>query len=133
MLGSGGVEKDTLRNVRETGEFTINAVDRAMADGMNATSASFGPEESEWGPSGFTPLASELVRPARVAESPAQMECRLFTIIEHGDGPTAARYVVGEVVRLHVREDAYETIARLGGPEYLDTGTGERFGLRRPL
>ena len=133
VLGGGGVEKDTLRNVRETGEFTINAVDRAMADGMNATSAPLAPEESEWGPSGFTPLASEIVAPARVAESPAQMECRLFAILEHGRGPTAARYVVGEVLRLHVREGAFETISRLGGPDYLDTATGERFGLRRPL
>ncbi len=133
VLGSGGVEKDTLRNVRETGEFTINAVDRAMAVGMNATSAPFGPDESEWGPSGFTPLASEIVQPARVAESPAQLECRLFAIVEHGSGPTAARYVMGEVVRLHLRTGTFETISRLGGAEYLDTETGERFGLSRPV
>lgn len=132
VLGSGGVEKDTLRNVRETGEFTVNTVDRSMAAGMNAASAALAREESEWGPSGFTPLASEVVAPARVAQSLAQMECRLFTIVEHGSGPTAARYVVGEVVRLHVREEAFGTIARLGGPDYLDAATGERFSLPRP-
>lgn len=132
VLNGRGEEKDSLRNVRETGEFTVNTVDRAMARGMNAASASLGPDESEWGPSGFTPLASEVVRPARVAESLAQMECRLFAIVAHGEGPTAARYVVGEVVRLHLREGAFATIARLGGPDYLDTETGERFGLERP-
>lgn len=133
VLSGGGVEKDTLRNIRETGEFTVNTVGRAMAEGMNRTSVSMAPHESEWGPSGFTPLASEIVRPPRVTESLAQMECRLFTILEHGEGPTAARYVVGEVLRLHVREDAFETISRLGGADYLDTATGERFTLDRPV
>lgn len=132
VLSGGGVEKDSLRNVRETGEFVVNTVDRSMAEGMNATSAALGPEESEWELSGFTPLASETVRPSRVAESLAQMECRLFTIVEHGHGPTAARYMIGEVLRLHRRDAAFTTIARMGGPQYIDSSTGEQFGLQRP-
>ena len=132
VLDGRGEEKDSLRNVRETEEFTVNTVDRPMAPGMNAASAALAADESEWGPSGFTPLASEVVTPARVAQSLAQMECRLFRIVEHGDGPSAARYVIGEVVRLHLAEGAFETIARLGGADYLDTENGERFGLTRP-
>jgi len=132
VLNGAGEEKDSLRNVRETGEFVVNTVDRAMAVGMNAASASLAPHESEWELSGFTPMPSDLVRPPRVAESHAQMECRLFDIVAHGSGPTAARYVIGEVVRLHIREDVFETIARMGGSEYFDTATGERFGLNRP-
>lgn len=131
-LSGKGLEKDTLRNVRATGEFTVNTVDRAMALGMNATSASLTPEESEWETSGFTMEPSERVRPARVRESLAQMECRLFQVVEHGEGPSAARYIIGEVVRLHLAEGAFETVARMGGPEYLDTATGERFTLERP-
>lgn len=131
-LNGRGQEKDSLRNVRETGEFTVNTVHRAMAIGMNEASASLQPHESEWGRTGFTPLASDLVRPARVAESLAQMECRLFTVVEHGQGPSASRYVIGEVVRLHVSDAGFETIARMGGPEYIDSATGERFGLVRP-
>ena len=133
VLNGRGEEKDSLRNVRETGEFTVNTVDRRMAEGMNAASAALGPHESEWEPSGFTPLASEVVKPARVRESLAQMECRLFTVVSHGEGPTAARYVVGEVLRLHLVDGAFETIARLGGADYLDTANGERFDLRRPV
>ncbi len=132
VLNAVGGEKDSLRNARETGEFVVNTLDRGMAGGMNATSAALGPEESEWEPSGFTPLPSEVVRPPRVAESLAQMECRVFAIVAHGDGPTAARYVIGEVVRLHLRDGAFETIARMGGKEYIDTATGERFDLERP-
>jgi flavin reductase (DIM6/NTAB) family NADH-FMN oxidoreductase RutF len=131
-LNGAGREKDTLRNIRETREFVVNTVDRTMAEGMNATSAAFAAEESEWEPSGFTPLSSDLVGPARVAESLAQMECRLFEIVEHGDGPSAARYVIGEVLRLHLRPGTFVSIARMGGPEYLDTARAETFGLTRP-
>ncbi len=131
-LDAKGGEKDTLRNIREAGEFTVNAVDRRMAYGMNAASAALARHESEWEPSGFTPLESELVRPARVAESPAQMECRLFSIVAHGHGPSAARYVIGEVLRLHLRDEPFHPLARLGGPDYLDLANGERFALPRP-
>lgn len=127
-----GEDKDSLRNIRETREFVINTVDRAMASGMNETSASLGPDESEWESSGFTALASELVRPPRVEESLAQMECRLFEIVAHGEGASAARYVIGEVVRLHLREAPFSSIARMGGADYFDTTTGERFTIERP-
>ncbi|RYG15248.1 flavin reductase family protein [bacterium] len=132
VLNSRGEEKDSLRNVRETGEFVVNTVDRPMALGMNETSAALAPHESEWELADFTPLASELVRPARVQESPAHLECRVFEIVEHGSGPTAARYVIGEVLCLHLRIGEYSTIARMGGPHYIDAGTGEQFSLKRP-
>ena len=132
-LNGKGEEKDSLRNVRETGEFVVNTVHRSMAKGMNAASASLGPEESEWEATGFTRLESELVRPLRVAESLVQLEFRLFSILAHGAAPTAARAVVGEVVRLHLREGGFETIARLGGRDYLDSESGNRFEMDRPF
>ena len=98
-LNSKGQEKDSLRNVRETREFVINTVHFEMAEEMNATSASFAPDVSEWDGTQFEKLPSEVVKPPRVAESFAQMECRLFEVVAHGDGPTAARYVIGEVLR----------------------------------
>ncbi|HVL37907.1 MAG TPA: flavin reductase family protein [Fimbriimonadaceae bacterium] len=141
-LNARGEPKDSLRNVEETREFVVNIVTRAMAEGMNATSPEFGPEFDEWSVSGFRPLASDCVRPARVAESPAQFECRLFQVLRHGDGPSAAAYVVGEVVRIHVAHEAWDgqsllldqvrPIARLGGSEYLDTASGEIFTMPRP-
>lgn len=141
VLDGQGREKDTLRNVLATGEFVVNVVHREMAERMNATSWSFPPEASEWEASGLTPLASDLVHPARVAESFVQMECRLHQIVEHGDGPSAARYVIGEVACFHVASDLLSEgrkvpdlglIARLGGPDYLDGATGQRFTLPRP-
>lgn len=136
-LGRGG-EKDTLRNVRATGEFVVSLVTRAEADGMNATSAPLPAGESEWPAGGFTKVASSLVRPPRPAECPVSFECRLHAIVEHGDGIGSARYVVGEIVAVWMRADLvgntgdFAPIARLGGPDYLDLATGERFALERP-
>jgi flavin reductase (DIM6/NTAB) family NADH-FMN oxidoreductase RutF len=141
-LTTKALEKDSLRNVRETREFVVNTVHRAMAHGMNATSASLEPDESEWGLSGFTPVPSEVVRPPRVGESFAQMECRLFEIVHHGTGASSARYIIGEVVRLHARAELWvdgkldlarvEAIGRMGGGSYVDTGSLELFQLDRP-
>lgn len=143
VLNADGGEKDSLRNVRETGEFVVNIVHRPMAEGMNRTSAPLLPHESEWEPSGFTALRSVLVGPPRVAESLVQFECRLFSIVEHGAGPTAARYIIGEVLLAHVapslmeagriQGDRIRPIARMGGPNYVDTEALELFRLDRPV
>ena len=57
---------------------------------------------------GFTAMASEVVRPPRVAESPAQMECKLLQVIYVSRAPGAGVIVLGEVVRFHVRENLFE-------------------------
>lgn len=139
VLGSGGAKKDTLRNIEETGEYVVNLVTREMAEGMNETSGAYPHDFDEWAVSGFTRLASEVVAPARVGESAVQFECRLFQVVGHGDGAGAGRYVIGEVARAHVRSDVVEgglagfaPISRLGGPDYLDLASGERFGMSRP-
>jgi flavin reductase (DIM6/NTAB) family NADH-FMN oxidoreductase RutF len=134
-------EKDTLRNIRETGEFVVNLVHREMGQRMNLTSKGYPHEISEWEVSGFTPIASVKVQPPRVKESLVHFECRLHSVIEHGDGVGAARYVVGEVLLAHLAEDVWNgrivdervrPIARMGGPKYLDTASLEFFEMLRP-
>ena len=133
--------KDSLANISARGEFVVNIVERAMAEGMNATSYRFPAEFDEWAVAGFTPLASERVAPMRVAQSPVHLECMLHKIVPHGDSPGSANYVIGEIVRFHVAEHLWdgerlagapETIARLGGDGYLDTGLLDKFTLPRP-
>ncbi len=132
-------EKDTLENIRATGEMTVNLVTRTESLGMNATAAAFPRGHSEWEASGFTPFPSTKVLPARVAECAASLEARLVTIVEHGDSTGAARYVIGEIVAVHLDERLlgntpdFRPIARLGGADYLDMDSGERFELKRPL
>ncbi|MCS7065947.1 MAG: flavin reductase family protein, partial [Fimbriimonadales bacterium] len=97
-----GRPKDTLRNVEATGEFVVNIAPYELAQRMNETSADFEYGVSEFEQVGLTPLPSQFVKPYRVAESPIQMECRLFQVVRHGTGALAANYVIGEVLCFHV-------------------------------
>lgn len=138
IRAGGGRKKDTLVNIEETGEFTVNLVDRAMAEGMNQTSGLYPADIDEWPFSGFTQAESLVVRPARVAESPASFECRLHQVAFCGEEGGGAAFVIGEIVAMHVRTELtdsltrFNPISRLGGPEYLDLASGEIFGLERP-
>jgi flavin reductase (DIM6/NTAB) family NADH-FMN oxidoreductase RutF len=141
-LDRNGRPKDSLKNVQETGEFVVNTVHRAIAEDMNQTSAAFPPEVSEWDHCGFTPMPSDAVRPARVAESLVQFECKLFQIVPHGHGAGSAAYVIGEVVRAHysaelfennaLRHGAIQLIGRLGKPGYFDMEGADTFDITRP-
>jgi flavin reductase (DIM6/NTAB) family NADH-FMN oxidoreductase RutF len=133
--------KDTLRNVEETGEFVINVVSEAIATAANATAAEVPPEVDEFVLSGLTPLASELVRPARVAESPAQMECKLLQVIYTSHEPGGGVIVLGEIVRFHIRKDlvddfrvdpaGLDAVGRMAGNTW--ARTRDRIELIRPL
>jgi flavin reductase (DIM6/NTAB) family NADH-FMN oxidoreductase RutF len=132
--------KDTLRNIEETGEFVVNIVSEEIAEQMNKTAAEVPPEVDEFALSGLTPLASDLVKPFRVAESKVQMECRLHQIIRVSDKPGGGILVLGQVVLFHVLDsllDGYKVdagklnaIGRMGGPTYVRTQ--DRFDLDRP-
>jgi flavin reductase (DIM6/NTAB) family NADH-FMN oxidoreductase RutF len=132
--------KDTLHNVEATGEFVVNIVSEEFAEQMNRTSAEVAPEVDEFTLSGLTPLASDLVKPPRVAESKAQMECRLHQIVRVSDKPGGGILVLGEVLRFHVLDSLLEgyridpeklnAIGRMGGPTYVRTH--DRFDMQRP-
>ena len=132
--------KDTLRNVINTREFVVNIVSEDFAVGMNATSAQVAPEVDEFELSGLTPLASELIKPPRVAESHIHMECRLLQVVQVSDKPGGGSLVLGEVLRFHVREDLVENfhidpdklrpVGRMAGNTYVRTT--DRFDLERP-
>jgi flavin reductase (DIM6/NTAB) family NADH-FMN oxidoreductase RutF len=137
----GTVEpKDTLRNVEETGEFVINVVSEAIAAAANASSAEVPPQVDEFVLSGLTPITSVAVRPPRVAESPAQMECKLLQIIYTGHALGSGVIVLGEVLRFHLREDLIEdfrvdpagldAVGRMAGNTWVRTR--DRFELIRP-
>jgi flavin reductase (DIM6/NTAB) family NADH-FMN oxidoreductase RutF len=90
--------------------------------------------------SGLTPVPSEAVRPPRVAESPAQMECKLLQVIYTGHAPGSGVIVLGEVVRFHVREELVEdfrvdpagldAVGRMAGNAWVRTR--DRIELIRP-
>jgi flavin reductase (DIM6/NTAB) family NADH-FMN oxidoreductase RutF len=130
-------DKDTVRNVRATGEFVVNVADHALVERMNLTSADAPPDVSEFELAGLTPLEGEHVRSAIVAEAPVALECRLTEVVEVGNG----RVVIGEVLAFHVAERLWteqgrvdparlDAVARMGGSTY--STTRDRFELRRP-
>ena len=100
-----GEEKDTLQNIREAGEYVINIVTSTMAEKMNQSSYPYERGDDEFDRVGFTRLASDMVKPPRVAESPIQFECRLFKLVQHGEGALASNYIIGEILKAHVAED----------------------------
>lgn len=137
-----GRPKDTLRNIIATGEFVVNVVTYGMRDKMNYASAEFPYGVSEFGQAGFTSAASVRVEPPRVGESPLAIECRLFQVVKHGDGPLSANYVIGEVVYFHVCKTLMpegvldptrvEYIARMGGDWYSRCDGESMFEMPRP-
>jgi flavin reductase (DIM6/NTAB) family NADH-FMN oxidoreductase RutF len=112
------LRKDTLANVEATGEFVVNVVSEAIAHAANITAAEVPPEVDEFALAGLTPIPSEVVRAARVAESPAHMECKLLQIIYTSRKPGGGVIVLGEIVRFHVREDLIDNFRV--DPEGLD-------------
>jgi flavin reductase (DIM6/NTAB) family NADH-FMN oxidoreductase RutF len=140
IRGGDGQRKDTLHNVEATGEFVVNIVSEDFAPGMNISSAEFPPDVDEFTESGLTPIPSDLVKPPRVAESRASMECRLAQVVHVSPNPLGGSLVIGEVLRFHIDDeiiDGYKidpgklhAIGRMGGPTY--TRTTDRFDMPRP-
>jgi len=132
--------KDTLRNVEETGEFVVNVVTDQIAAAANATAAEVPPEVDEFKLAGLTPLPSTMVRPPRVAESPAHMECKLMQVIYTSRKPSGGVIVLGEIVRFHIREElidgfridpaGLDAVGRMAGNTWVRTR--DRIELVRP-
>lgn len=129
-------DKDTIANVRATGEFVVNLVSWELRDAMNVTSTPVPHGVDEFGLAGLQPLPSVIVRPPRVAASPANLECRVLRIVgidAELPGETPSTVVFGRVVGLHI-QDAYldaegrfdtvraSPLTRLGGIQYARIG-----------
>ncbi len=140
-IRAGGVRKDTLSNVEETGVFTVNVVTEETVEAMNVTSGRYEASVDEFELAGLTAVDGSVVDAPMVGEAKANLECRLNQIVQIGtDGPMAASIVIGEVVLIHVEgaildgtridQEALRAVGRMGGPTY--TGTRDLFSLDRP-
>jgi flavin reductase (DIM6/NTAB) family NADH-FMN oxidoreductase RutF len=102
---SSGGRKDSQRNIEATGEFVCNLVTRKHARAMILTSASFPHGVNEMERAGLTAAPSRLVRPPRVADAPAALECKLLLVLPLKDlqgRPTANTLLLGQVVGVHI-------------------------------
>jgi len=139
-LEHGCTSKDTLRNIRETGEFVVNIVTFELAEAMNLTSGEYDSSVNEFELAKLATRPSAVVRPPQVAASPVSFECKLYQIIDFGAEPPSGSFVMGEIVAVHVSESlikdgrldpqALDLVGRMGGSQY--SRTTERFELERP-
>ncbi|MBK7872529.1 MAG: flavin reductase family protein [Saprospiraceae bacterium] len=105
--------KDTLHNVMETGEVVINVVTYNIVRQAAITSIEYPPEVSEFEKAGFTPIASELVKPFRVKESPIHIECKVNQIIPLGEQGGAGHLIICEVLQMHIDEAVLDEKERI--------------------
>ncbi|MCA0044081.1 flavin reductase family protein [Celeribacter litoreus] len=137
MFSSIG-SKDSLRNIRETGEFCVNLVGADQINVMNTSSASFDFEEDEFVHSGALRAPCREIACSRVEDAPASLECKVTQIVtlKGKDNHT----VFGEVVGIHIRPDLVvdgrfdvvkaRMLSRLGYRDYAEVK--EVFELTRP-
>ncbi len=138
--------KDSLRNVQENGMFVWNLVTRPLAEAMNQTCATVGPDVNEFELAGLATATSRVVDVPRVADSLVSFECRSTQILqlEGLDKQKIPTWLVlGEVVGVHIAEHLlkngiYDTanaghILRGGGPaDYFSIGPEQLFQMSRP-
>jgi len=121
--------KHTLNNVLATKEVVINMVNYEIVQQMSLSSSEYAQGVNEFVKAGFTMLASEKVKPFRVAESPIQLECKVNEIVALGNEGGAGNLIICEVVKLHIKrafinnngtinQKKLDLVARAGGSYY---------------
>lgn len=135
--------KHTLNNVEATKEVVINVVNYDIVQQMSLSSTEYPKSVNEFEKAGLTMLASDTVKPFRVAESPVQLECKVNDVIALGTEGGAGNLVICEVTKLHMAEEilnedqsinqeALDLVARAGGSYYSRAKVGF-FEIPKPL
>ena len=134
-----GTPKDTVLNIRATHEFVVNLVDEKIAAAMSQCAASLPYGENELVRAGLTSAPSTSVKPPRIAEAPASLECTEWGTLQIGGN----RMVIGLIKRVHLRDELFDvgkkrvitdqlfTIGRMASPHWYCT-TRDRFEMKRP-
>ncbi len=136
--------KDTLHNIESTREVVVNVVSYAFVYQMAVASIEYEQGISEFEKAGLTPLASDIVKPFRVKESPVQMECKVNDIIALGNEGGAGNLIICEIVRMHINEavlneqrridpQKIDLMARMGGNFYCRASGEAVFSLAQPV
>lgn len=142
--GRDNTTKDTFENIKQVPEVVINAVTYSMVEQVSLASTEFPKGVNEFEKAGFTPLASEKIRPFRVKESPVQWECIVRQVIETGSGGGAANLIICEALLVHINEEILTTdnqidtqnidlVGRLGGNYYVRAHGNALFSVDKPL
>ena len=142
--GRTGKQKDTYNNVKHVPEVVINLVNYNMVEQMSLSSSPYQPNVDEFIKSGFTPIASETIRPYRVKESPVQMECDVFNIMELGENGGAGNLIMCKIKKIHIQDDILDNnnmidqhkidlVSRMGGNWYCRSDKNSMFEITKPI
>ena len=142
--GRDNTTKHTYENVKEIDEVVINVVNYEMVQQTSLASTEYAKGVNEFTKAGFTPIASQLVKPFRVKESPVQMECKVQEVVELGDEGGAGNLVICEILLMHIDEsilneaggidqNKIDLVARLGGNWYCRASGDSLFEVAKPL
>jgi flavin reductase (DIM6/NTAB) family NADH-FMN oxidoreductase RutF len=142
--GRDNSTKNTLDNVLEVPEVTINIVNYAIVEQMSLASTAYEKGVNEFVKSGLTPIASSKVKPPRVGEAPVALECVVDQVLPLGDGPGAGNLVIARVVLLHIQEQyldeneeldttKLDLVARMGGSYYSRVIPESLFEVPKPI
>lgn len=135
--------KHTLINAEATKEVVINIVNYDIVQQISLASTEYGDGVDEFLKSGLTKIASDLVKPFRVAESPVQLECKINQIVPLGTEGGAGNLVICEVIKIHIQDEILnangaidqhkiDLVARMGGNWYTRANQG-MFEVEKPL
>ena len=141
--GRDNTTKHTYENVLQVKEVVINIVNYDIVQQMSLSSTEYRKGVNEFEKAGLTPLASQTIKPPRVAESPVQFECRVNEVISLGTEGGAGNLVICEVLKMHINEailDAdgkidpvkLDAVSRMGGNWYGRAKQG-MFEVPKPL
>ncbi len=142
--GRTGATKHTYENIKEVPEVVINIVNYDMVQQVSLASTEYPKGVNEFEKAGFTAIPSEIVKPFRVKESPAQLECKVKQIIELGTEGGAGNLIICEVMLMHVDENVLDEnknidphkidlVARMGGNYYSRSNGNALFEVAKPL
>lgn len=142
--GRDNTTKDTLHNIEATREVVINVVPFSLVNQMTISSTDYESDINEFDKAGVTPLASEVIKPFRVKESPVQFECKVTEIINLGTEGGAGNLFICEIVKMHFNERVLDEdksinpfkldlVARMGKSYYCRADKNSIFELDNPF
>lgn len=142
--GRTNTQKDTYHNVKESMEVVINIVNYPIVQQMSLSSTAYEKGVDEFLKSGLTPIDSEMVKPARVKESPVQLECKVREVVELGDEGGSGNLIIAEVVLMHINDEMLDEegaidqtkidlVGRMGGNYYVRANGDALFEVPKPI
>lgn len=141
--GRTGKNKDTVLNILETMEAVVNVVNYDIVQQMNVAACEYPSEINEFEKAGLTPIPADLVKPFRVKESPAQMECKVEQVITLGASGGAGNLMLAKILKIHLNESvldaqkkinphAIDLVARMGADFYCRASGNAVFEVPKP-